>query len=287
MCIRDSIRASSFLIVDGVVPSNEGRGYVLRRIIRRAVRHGFQLGQSQPFFYLLVPTLVNLMGAAFPELAAAAEHVARVLRQEEERFAETLVSGMAQFDARMRELGGQTVPGTLVFLLHDTYGFPPDLTADIARERALQVDMDGYEREMAAQRERARSASKFSVEQRATTQIEECSEFRGYEELKSEGRVLALLREGAHVEALNTSERGEVVLDRTPFYAEAGGQVGDSGELSGADGDVYKRQITTIWCAGSASRAVVWPRPRLRRPASRSRPRLARTRAPKWPKRSR
>src|SRR6202451_1041401 len=171
--IADHIRACAFLIVDGVLPSNEGRGYVLRRIIRRAVRHGYQLGQAQPFFYLLVPTLVSLMGDAFPELAAAAEHVARVLRQEEERFAETLVSGMAQFDARMRELGGQTVPGTLVFLLHDTYGFPPDLTADIARERALQVDMDGYEREMAAQRERARSASKFGVEQRATTQIEE------------------------------------------------------------------------------------------------------------------
>jgi alanyl-tRNA synthetase len=255
--IADHIRACSFLVIDGVLPSNEGRGYVLRRIIRRAVRHGFQLGQSQPFFYLLVPTLVNLMGDAFPELAAAAEHVARVLRQEEERFAETLVSGMAQFDARMRELGGQTVPGALVFLLHDTYGFPPDLTADIARERALQVDMDGYEREMAAQRERARSASKFGVEQRATTQIEERSEFRGYEELKSEGRVLALLREGAHVEALNAGERGEVVLDRTPFYAEAGGQVGDSGELSGADGMRFDVEDTHKIGAAHAHRGVV------------------------------
>src|ERR1700683_4228559 len=137
------------------------------------------------------------MGDAFPELTRAAGEVQRALKQEEERFAETLSAGMLQFDARMREQGGDTVPGSLVFLLHDTYGFPPDLTADIARERALKVDMEGYEREMAGQRERARSASKFGVEQRATAQIEERSEFRGYEELKSEGRVLALLREGA------------------------------------------------------------------------------------------
>src|SRR5271154_6833303 len=146
--IADHIRACSFLIVDGVVPSNEGRGYVLRRIIRRAVRHGYQLGQSQPFFYKIVPALVKTMGGAFPELARAADHGARVLRQEEERFAETLAAGMLQFDARMREQGGDTVPGTLVFLLHVSYGFPPDLTADIARERQLNVDMAGYEREM-------------------------------------------------------------------------------------------------------------------------------------------
>src|SRR5450631_1833823 len=232
--IADHIRACSFLIVDGVVPSNEGRGYVLRRIIRRAVRHGYQLGQEQPFFYKIVPALVASMGEAFPELARAAEQVARVLRQEEERFAETLSAGMLQFDARMREHGGDTVPGTLVFLLHDTYGFPPDLTADIARERQLKVDMAGYEREMEAQRERARAASKFGVDQRGGAQIAERSEFCGYEAIECQGRVVALLRDGASVEALASGERGEVILDRTVFYAESGGQVGDTGELLGA-----------------------------------------------------
>jgi len=232
--IADHIRACSFLIVDGVMPSNEGRGYVLRRIIRRAVRHGYKLGQSQPFFYQLVPALVVAMGEAFPELAREAQRVASVLKLEEQRFAETLSSGMVQFDARMREAVGDTVPGALVFLLHDTYGFPPDLTADIARERGLQVDQAGYEREMAAQRERARAASRFGVDLRGATQVAERSEFRGYDELESEGVVMALLRDGQSVQALAAGDRGEVVLDRTPFYAEAGGQVGDSGELRGA-----------------------------------------------------
>jgi alanyl-tRNA synthetase len=232
--IADHIRACSFLVVDGVVPSNEGRGYVLRRIIRRAVRHGYQLGQLQPFFYKLVPALVATMGSAFPELARAAEQVARVLRLEEERFAETLAAGMLQFDARMREQGGDTVPGQLVFLLHDTYGFPPDLTADIARERALKIDLAGYELEMEGQRERARAASKFGVDLRGGAQVAERSEFCGYEAVECQGRVVALLREGASVEALAAGERGEVILDRTVFYAESGGQVGDSGELLGA-----------------------------------------------------
>jgi alanyl-tRNA synthetase len=229
--IADHIRACSFLIVDGVMPSNEGRGYVLRRIIRRAVRHGYKLGQSQPFFYQLVPALVVAMGDVFPELAREAAQVARILKLEEERFAETLCAGMVQFDARMREAGGQIVPGALVFLLHDTYGFPPDLTADIARERGLQVDLDGYEREMEAQRDRARAASRFGVDQRGGAQVAGRSEFRGYEELESQGRVLALLRDGESVETLAAGDHGEVVLDRTPFYAEAGGQIGDSGEL--------------------------------------------------------
>jgi alanyl-tRNA synthetase len=232
--IADHIRACSFLVVDGVLPSNEGRGYVLRRIIRRAVRHGYQLGQSQPFFYTLVPALVATMGSAFPELARAAEQVARVLRLEEERFAETLAAGMLQFDARMRELGGDTVPGQLVFLLHDTYGFPPDLTADIARERQLQIDLAGYELEMEAQRDRARAASRFGVDQRGGVQVAERSEFCGYEAVECQGRVVALLRDGASVESLSSGERGEVILDRTVFYAESGGQVGDSGELLGA-----------------------------------------------------
>ncbi|HEX4025902.1 MAG TPA: alanine--tRNA ligase [Steroidobacteraceae bacterium] len=242
--IADHIRACGFLIVDGVIPSNEGRGYVLRRIIRRAVRHGYQLGQAQPFFYRLVPALVQTMGEAFPELPRAADEVARVLRQEEERFAETLSAGMAQFDVRMRELGGSVVPGTLVFLLHDTYGFPPDLTADIARERALSLDMDGYEREMRSQRERARAASRFGVDLRADTQIGEHSEFLGYEASEAQGRVVALLREGRRVESIGPGEHAEVVLDRTPFYAESGGQVGDTGELRGALGAAFAVEDT-------------------------------------------
>jgi alanyl-tRNA synthetase len=242
--IADHIRACSFLIVDGVMPSNEGRGYVLRRIIRRAVRHGYKLGQSEPFFHRLVPALVVAMGESYPELAREAAAVSRILKLEEERFAETLSSGMAQFDTRMRESGGSTVPGSLVFLLHDTYGFPPDLTADIARERQLALDMEGYEREMEAQRERARAASRFGVDQRGGAQVAGRSEFRGYEELESQGRVLALLRDGASVDSLAAGEQGEVVLDRTPFYAEAGGQIGDTGELTASAGTVFRVEDT-------------------------------------------
>jgi alanyl-tRNA synthetase len=231
--IADHIRACSFLIVDDVLPSNEGRGYVLRRIIRRAVRHGYKLGQEQPFFYQLVPALVEAMGEAYPELTRAAQKVGNVLRQEEERFAETLTAGMAQFDARMREQGGDTVPGNLIFLLHDTYGFPPDLTADIARERNLKVDTDGYERDMAAQRERARAASKFGVDLRGGVEISERTSFSGYEATETDARVVALMRDGTRVESLQTGERGEVILDQTAFYAESGGQVGDAGELIG------------------------------------------------------
>ena len=229
--IADHIRACSFLVSDGVVPSNEGRGYVLRRIIRRAVRHGYKLGQTQAFFYRLVPVLAQVMGEAYPELRERAAQIARVLRAEEERFAETLASGMAQFESRMAEAGGKTVPGSLLFLLHDTYGFPPDLTADIARERDLQVDLEGYEREMELQRERARAASKFGVDLRAGEGIAAKSEFLGYDTLEADSKVLALRRNGALVQTLEPGESGEVVLARTPFYAESGGQVGDTGEL--------------------------------------------------------
>jgi alanyl-tRNA synthetase len=255
--IADHIRACSFLVLDGVVPSNEGRGYVLRRIIRRAVRHGYQLGRAEPFFYLLVPALVKVMGEAFAELGDAAGHIQRVLKQEEERFAETLAAGMVQFDTRMREAGGDRVPGALIFLLHDTYGFPPDLTADIARERGLKIDLEGYEREMDAQRERARAASKFGVEQRSAVAIEAQSEFRGYDELESQGRVVALLRDGERVELLNAGERGEVILDRTPFYAEAGGQIGDSGELFGVDAARFEVEDTHKRGAAYAHRGVL------------------------------
>jgi alanyl-tRNA synthetase len=250
--IADHIRACSFLIVDGVTPSNEGRGYVLRRIIRRAARHGYRLGQSQPFFYKLVPTLVEVMGEAFPELPRAAGEVERVLQLEEGRFAETLATGMARFDSHMRELGTDTVPGTLVFLLHDTYGFPPDLTADIARERGLKVDMAGYERAMQEQRERARAASKFGMDLSAGAQIGERSEFSGHEEVDGEARVVALLRAGQRVDSIAAGELAEVILDRTPFYAEAGGQVGDSGQLESAGGARFLVEDTQKRGAGHA-----------------------------------
>ena len=231
--IADHIRACSFLISDGIVPSNEGRGYVLRRIIRRAIRHGFKLGQPQPFFYRLVPVLARVMGDAYPELSERAAQIANVLRAEEERFAETLESGMAQFETRMAGAGGKIVPGPLLFLLHDTYGFPPDLTADIARERGLRVDMEGYEREMELQRERARAASKFGVDLRAGESINAHSDFVGYDTLETESTIVALRRGGTLVQSLQPGEIGEVVLARTPFYAESGGQVGDTGAIFG------------------------------------------------------
>jgi alanyl-tRNA synthetase len=232
--IADHIRACTFLVADGIVPSNEGRGYVLRRIVRRAVRHGYKLGQSGLFFYKLVPVVVAVMGEAYPELLAKSDQVARVLKAEEERFAETLAAGMLQFEQRMGQAGGTIVPGSLLFLLHDTYGFPPDLTADIARERGLEVDLRGYEREMDTQRERARAASRFGVDLRGGPQIEEHTQFLGYEQLEGTSAVAVLLREGAPVNLLNEGEEGEVVLERTPFYAESGGQVGDQGELVAA-----------------------------------------------------
>ncbi len=231
--IADHIRACTFLIVDGVIPSNEGRGYVLRRIIRRAVRHGYQLGIREPFFHLLVPVLEQEMGAAYPELTRGSAHAQRVLEQEELRFAETLTTGMALLDAAIRDLHGSIIDGATVFKLYDTYGFPVDLTADIARERGLTIDQAGFDAAMDAQRERARAASRFGVDLRGGAAIGARTTFQGYETLSAEGCVVALLKDGAPVNALSAGERGEVVLDRTPFYAEAGGQVGDTGELAG------------------------------------------------------
>ena len=232
--IADHIRACAFLIVDGVLPSNEGRGYVLRRIIRRALRHGWMLGQKQPFFHRMVPVLVEVMGEAYPELAAKQEFVERALQAEEERFAETLDSGMRIFDEVASRSQG-TIPGADAFRLYDTYGFPVDLTADIARERGLSVDMAGFDAAMAQQRETARAAGKFG---NATTLPAElaaqlpATEFLGYERLTEGGlEVVALLRDGRPVDALEAGEAGVVILDRTPFYAESGGQVGDAGEL--------------------------------------------------------
>src|SRR5690349_10020370 len=225
--IADHIRACSFLIVDGVIPGNEGRGYVLRRIIRRAIRHGFKLGQKQPFFYRLVPDLDRVMGDAYPELRAAKEKVAEVLQQEEKRFAETLENGMGVLESALAS-GEKLLDGETVFRLYDTFGFPVDLTADICRERGVMIDMAGFEAAMAQQRERARSRSKFAAE--ASLEYSGGKTvFHGYEKLAHPGKVVALYREGTQVKSLKSGEAGTVVLDETPFYAEAGGQLVGSG----------------------------------------------------------
>jgi alanyl-tRNA synthetase len=230
--IADHIRACSFLIVDGVIPGNDGRGYVLRRIIRRAIRHGYQLGQERPFFHALVSPLAAEMGAAYPELVRGADHVVSVLKQEEERFAETLENGLALLEDAIGKLTGKTIAGDTVFKLYDTYGFPVDLTADIARERGLAVDQAGFEREMEAQRERARAASKFGVDLRGPEKLDAESKFTGYEHLRDEGKVEAILKGDAEVESAGAGDEAQIVLGRTPFYAESGGQVGDVGTLT-------------------------------------------------------
>ena len=231
--IADHIRACSFLVVDGVLPSNEGRGYVLRRIIRRAIRHGYKLGIQEAFFYKLVPVLEREMGAAFPELTRGRSHVERVLKQEEERFAETLANGMSLLDGAIKNLKGSEIDGPTVFKLYDTYGFPADLTADIARERGLTIDQVGFDVAMEEQRKRSQDASKFGVDLRGATSIDSRTLFQGYDGLEAQGHVVALLKAGAPVDSLSAGEEGEVILDRTPFYAESGGQVGDAGTLSG------------------------------------------------------
>jgi len=232
--IADHIRACSFLVVDGVIPGNEGRGYVLRRIIRRAIRHGYKLGQKQPFFYRLVPDLDRAMGDAYPELRSARERVADVLKQEEERFAETLENGMGVLESALAS-GEKLLDGETVFRLYDTFGFPVDLTADICRERGVMIDMAGFEAAMAQQRERARAASKFAMAA-ALEYSGSKTVFHGYDKLTHAARVVALYREGAQVQSLKSGESGTVVLDETPFYAEAGGQVGDRGEIVGSAG---------------------------------------------------
>jgi alanyl-tRNA synthetase len=233
--IADHIRACSFLIADGVLPSNEGRGYVLRRIIRRAIRHGFMLGQREPFFHALVPVLDEEMGAAYPELRSQRAHIERVLRQEEERFAETLAQGMALLDGAIGKLSGRQIPGETVFRLYDTFGFPLDLTNDIARERGLVIDEAGFEAAMDQQRKRARAASKFGVDLRAGMTVEGQTKFTGYDSERGSGRVMQLFRATEPVQELRAGEEGQVVLDSTPFYAESGGQVGDRGVLTAGD----------------------------------------------------
>ena len=227
--IADHIRACAFLITDGVIPGNEGRGYVLRRIIRRAIRHGYQLGQKQPFFYLLVVDLVAAMGAAYPELVVAQTQVSAVLKQEEQRFAETLEHGMAILEQAV-QTGSSVLDGETAFKLYDTYGFPLDLTADVGRERGFTVDMAGFEGAMEAQRQRARAASKFTM-QAGMSFAGQATEFHGYDTLNLESRIVALYKDGTQVDSIVAGEAAVIVLDRTPFYAESGGQTGDCGEL--------------------------------------------------------
>ena len=237
--IADHVRACAFLIVDGVLPSNEGRGYVLRRIIRRALRHGWMLGVRGDFFWKMVAPLVAEMGEAYPELAAKQAFVEEALRAEERRFGETLEHGMKVFD-EVAAKSGRTIPGEDAFRLYDTYGFPVDLTADIARERGMSVDMAGFERAMEAQRERARAASKFESKAQLPADVAsrlQPTQFLGYETLEAKDcKILAMLRDGRAVDALTPGESAAVILDRTPFYAESGGQVGDTGALEHAAG---------------------------------------------------
>ncbi len=231
--IADHIRACSFLIVDGVIPSNEGRGYVLRRIIRRAIRHGHKLGLREPFFYKLVDVLNQEMGDAYPELTKAKEQVEKVLKQEEERFAETLDQGMHILEQEIKNLSGKTIPGEVVFKLYDTYGFPVDLTADVAREHDLEIDRKGYEQAMEKQREMARASSSFDVDYNDSLELEGKTEFLGYKDLSSEqSNISHILINGEEAESL--SDEGQsamLILDRTPFYGESGGQVGDTGRI--------------------------------------------------------
>jgi alanyl-tRNA synthetase len=237
--IADHIRACTFLIIDGVVPSNEGRGYVLRRIIRRAIRHGYKLGQTQPFFHKLVPALVREMGSYYAELAAGEARAMQVLALEESRFAETLATGMALLDAEAAKLTSAVIPGETVFRLYDTYGFPLDLTADVARERGLTIDQAGFDAAMDAQRVRARAASKFGGSGEANSaalgilSTAAKTDFSGYDRLSDTGTVRALAFDGALVDSMRAGQEGQVVLDHTPFYAESGGQVGDTGTLVG------------------------------------------------------
>ncbi|EEI3605917.1 TPA: alanine--tRNA ligase [Salmonella enterica] len=232
--IADHIRSCAFLVADGVLPSNENRGYVLRRIIRRAVRHGNMLGAKETFFYKLVGPLIEVMGSAGEELKRQQAQVEQVLKTEEEQFARTLERGLALLDEELAKLQGDTLDGETAFRLYDTYGFPVDLTADVCRERNLKVDEAGFEAAMEEQRRRAREASGFGADYNAMIRVDSASEFKGYDHLELNGKVTALFVDGKAVEAINAGQEAVVVLDQTPFYAESGGQVGDKGELKGA-----------------------------------------------------
>lgn len=233
--IADHIRSCAFLIADGVLPANDGRGFVLRRILRRAVRHGHQLGARAPFFHKLVAALADQMGEAYPELKEKQDFIVQVIRQEEERFAETLEQGLKLLEDELKKCGG-TLDGATAFKLYDTFGFPLDLTQDFARERNVTVDVTGFETAMDEQRQRARAASQFGIKEGLGEAARRKTEFRGYDELSSEQTLLALWHGEEPSDTLGIGERGAIVLDATPFYAESGGQVGDTGELQGPHG---------------------------------------------------
>lgn len=245
--IADHIRSCSFLIADGVLPSNEGRGYVLRRIIRRAVRHGYKLGQSKPFFHKLVADLVKEMGDAYPELKEKQAQIEEALKNEESRFAQTLETGMALLENALAK-GGKTLGGEIIFKLYDTYGFPYDLTADICRERNIEPDEAGFEREMEAQRARARAAQSFKANAQLPYDGQD-TEFKGYSERQTESKVLALYKDGEQVHELNEGDEGAVVIDFTPFYAESGGQVGDVGYIFSGENRFEVRDTQKIKAA--------------------------------------
>lgn len=245
--IADHIRSCSFLIADGVLPSNEGRGYVLRRIIRRAVRHGYKLGQSKPFFHKLVADLVKEMGGAYPELKEKQAQIEEALKNEESRFAQTLETGMALLENALAK-GGKTLDGEIIFKLYDTYGFPYDLTADICRERNIELDEAGFEREMEAQRARARAAQSFKANAQLPYDGQD-TEFKGYSERQTESKVLALYKDGEQVDELNEGDSGAVVIDFTPFYAESGGQVGDVGYIFSGENRFEVRDTQKIKAA--------------------------------------
>jgi alanyl-tRNA synthetase len=234
--IADHIRACAFLIVDGVLPGNEGRGYVLRRIIRRAIRHGKKLGVDDTFFHKLVGPLCKEMGEAYPELVKGRQHVEKVLEKEELRFAETLDQGMEILESAIAKMKGKELPGDIVFKLYDTYGFPVDLTADIARERDLTLDQEGFEKQMTAQRDRARAASKFDVGEDGGIKTDQETRFSGYEGVAGESEVVALYKDGEEVDVLKSGEAGAIILESTPFYAESGGQIGDTGVIDSKKG---------------------------------------------------
>ncbi|ENX03266.1 alanyl-tRNA synthetase [Acinetobacter modestus] len=227
--IADHARSCSFLIADGVNPSNEGRGYVLRRIIRRAVRHGNKLGATGSFFYKMLQPLIEVMGEAYPELAAQQTRIEAQLLKEEEQFAKTLEQGLKLLEGELAQLKGNVIAGETVFKLYDTYGFPTDLTADIARERDLTIDEAGFEVEMAAQRQRARDAGKFAVDYNSIVKVEGETQFDGYDATQGQGQIVAIYKDGVQVDEINEGDEALIVLNQTPFYAESGGQIGDTG----------------------------------------------------------
>lgn len=231
--IADHIRSCAFLIADGVIPGNEGRGYVLRRIIRRAIRHGNKLGLPTPFFSRLVEPLIKVLGDAYPELIKYKAHIEKILNQEENQFARTLDQGLRLLQEQMHSLGGHEISGEIAFKLYDTYGFPVDLTADIAREQGLYVDMDGFNQLMQQQRVQSQAASQFSVDYSNSAPLDYQSDFHGYEKKEMESKIIALVQDGKEVKTLNEGMKGAIVLDHTPFYAESGGQVGDKGLFRG------------------------------------------------------